>query len=461
MSILNECTCEAGAFLYRPLIDGKSIVCYGIKNIKGDNMFIDKAKIYIKAGDGGNGAVSFRREKYVPAGGPDGGNGGKGGDVIFKVDTGMRTLMDFRYKKHLKASNGENGGKSDRTGKSGDDLVIKVPAGTLIRDEATGAILADLKKPEDLVVLLKGGRGGSGNSRFVTSTRQAPRFAKPGGVGEEKWVILELKLISDVGLIGFPNVGKSTILSMISSAKPKIADYHFTTLEPNLGVVNVGETSFVLADIPGLIEGAHQGVGLGHEFLRHIERTRMLIHVVDISGSEGRNPIQDFIKINSELVKYNDTLSKRLQVIAANKMDITGADEKLEEFRNAEEVKAFKVFPVSAATGEGLKELMIYVAQQLPQLEDVDNDWVDETEKVYKITDEEEPFNIRNENGIYIIEGKWVDRFMASINIYDSESLQYFQRVLRKKGIIDMLEEMGIEDGDTVMINDFEFDYYK
>lgn len=422
-------------------------------------MFIDKVRINIKAGNGGNGAVSFRREIYVPAGGPDGGDGGKGGDIIFVVDSGMRTLMDFRYKKHLKAGNGQNGGTSNCTGKSGENLIIKVPAGTLIKDEATGRILADLKQPDNPVVILKGGRGGKGNARFATAKRQAPRFAKPGEAGEEKWVILELKLISDVGLIGFPNVGKSTILSMVSSAKPKIADYPFTTLEPNLGVVEAGNTSFVLADIPGLIEGAHTGVGLGHEFLRHIERTRILIHVVDISGSEGRDPINDFITINNELKQYNPELSNRMQIIAANKMDITDADKKLDMFKNADEVKGYPIFPISAATGEGLDKLMKHVAGLLPNLEDVDKNWAESVEKIYEAVPEEEPFTIRKEKDVYVVEGKWIDRLMGSVNIDDTESLQYFQRVICRKGVMDALEKMGIEEGDTVRINDFEFQY--
>ena len=424
-------------------------------------MFVDRARIYIKAGDGGDGAISFHREKYISKGGPDGGDGGKGGDVIFVVDEGLRTLQDFRYKTRYRAEDGQNGGSSNCSGRSGEDLIIKVPPGTLVKDEQTGRILADLVKPGKKVVIAKGGKGGAGNQHFATPRRQVPSFAKPGEPGEELWVILELKLLADVGLIGFPNVGKSTFLSMVTAAQPKIANYHFTTINPNLGVVNIdAENAFVMADIPGLIEGAHQGVGLGHEFLKHIERTKLLIHVVDISGSEGRDPVQDFEVINEELKKYNPVLCERPQIIAANKMDVTGAEENLEKFRKVIEPRGYKIFPVSAASNKGLKELIYYAAQKLKELPDtvLVND--QDNEVVYTAV-EEEPFNIRKENGVFVVEGSWVQRLVRSVNFDNYESLQYFQRAIRRKGIVDALESMGINEGDTVRMYDLEFEYFR
>lgn len=418
-------------------------------------MFIDKAKIHLKAGDGGNGMVSFRREKYIAAGGPDGGDGGRGGDVIFEVDPGMRTLLDFRYKKHLKAENGEGGGPANRTGRDGKDIVIKVPPGTLVKEEETGRLIADLTAAGSRVVAVKGGKGGKGNARFATSTRQVPTFAEAGEQGEQRWVLLELKLISDVGLVGFPNAGKSTILSRVSAARPKIADYPFTTLEPNLGVVKAGEAGFVLADIPGLIEGAHKGLGLGHEFLRHIERTKILVHVVDMAAVEGRNPIDDFKTINEELEAYNPKLAGRIQVVAANKMDIPGAGENLKEFEKA--VKC-EIFPVSAATGEGLDKLMLRVAQLL---QDMPQDEEPEEVEIVYSAEEEAPFTVRKENKVYVVEGKWIKRLIGSVNLNNAESLQYFQRTIRNKGLNDELERMGIKEGDTVRIYGFEFNYYK
>ncbi len=426
-------------------------------------MFIDTAKIYIESGDGGDGAVSFRREKYVPRGGPDGGDAGKGGDIVFVVDPNMRTLMDFKYKRRHIAQRGENGGTNNCFGKSGEDLVIKVPSGTLIKDEETKKIIADLTEENQRVIIAKGGRGGKGNARFATPTRQAPNFAEPGQKGEERFVILELKLLADVGLIGFPNVGKSTILSMVTAAKPKIADYHFTTLSPNLGVVDVpGIKSFVLADIPGLIEGAHEGIGLGHEFLRHIERTKILIHVVDISGIEGRNPIEDFDKINEELKLYDIDLSSKLQVVAANKSDIPGSDANYELFEKEMGKRGIKVFKVSAATNKGLRELLLYVSDMLGKIPDVP--------KFVNVTEEEGYFNLEKnndtkgyeismDNGVYVITGPFVDWVVRRINIHDNESLRYFQKILRSKGIIEELKGMGITDGDTVRMNDFEFDF--
>jgi len=429
-------------------------------------IFIDTAKIYIKSGDGGNGAVSFRREKYVPYGGPDGGDGGKGGDVVFVVDSSLRTLMDFRYKKKLIAERGENGGASNCYGKDGQDLIIKVPPGTVIKDAESGSIIADMVSDKQRVIAAKGGKGGKGNARFATSTRQAPNFAEPGGMGEGKWVVLELKLLADVGLIGFPNVGKSTILSMVSAAKPKIANYHFTTITPNLGVVEVpGGKSFVLADIPGLIEGAHEGVGLGHEFLRHVERTRILIHVVDISGIEGRNPIEDFDRINEELKLYNEKLSRKLQIIAANKSDLPDSQQNYETFEKEMNSRGYKVFKISAATNSGLRELMLYVGDLLDKIPEEEYEETTEDSQAYfklegdKERKNEKGYEITIENGVYMIKGPYVDRLFMKVNIYDNESLKYFQKALRRKGIIDELKQMGIKEGDTVNMNDFEFEF--
>ncbi|MCX7921730.1 MAG: GTPase ObgE [Clostridia bacterium] len=424
-------------------------------------MFIDSAKIYIKAGDGGNGKVSFHREKYVAAGGPDGGDGGRGGDVIFVVDEGMRTLVDFRYKRKFKAENGENGGSANCTGRSSDDLIIKVPQGTIVRDETTGRVLADLTKPGQSAVIAKGGKGGAGNQHFATPTRQVPNFAKSGDPGEEYWVLLEVKSIADVGLVGYPNVGKSTILSMVSAARPKIADYHFTTLEPNLGVVRLDKgSSFVIADIPGLIEGAHQGVGLGHEFLKHVERTKLLVHVVDIAGTEGREPLKDFEIINDELKQYNPVLASRPQVVAANKIDVPGAEENLKAFTDAVVAKGYRVFPISAATNKGLRELMFVLGEMLDNLPETVLHDEAEDEVVYK-AEEEKPFEIHKDGGVFVVEGKWIKKLVGSTNFGDYESLQYFQRAIKKKGVVDALEGMGINEGDTVRVGNFEFDYVR
>lgn len=424
-------------------------------------MFIDRARIYIKAGNGGNGVVSFRREKYVPAGGPDGGDGGKGGDVIFIVDEGIRTLIDFKYKKKYIAESGKNGQGSNKSGKGGSDLYIKVPQGTIIKDEATGRVLADLTKAGETFVAAKGGKGGKGNQHFATSTRQVPNFAQSGTPGEEKWINIELKLLADVGLIGYPNVGKSTLLASVTAARPKIADYHFTTLSPNLGVVYLEENnSFVLADIPGLIEGAHEGTGLGHEFLKHIERTRLLIHVVDVSGIEGRDPLEDFFKINHELKNYNKLLADRKQIVAANKMDIPEGKENYNEFKSKIEEMGYKVFPISAATGKGVRELMLYTGQILKTIpETVLYDQHEEDDLVVYEIEEEEPFTIRKENEVYIVEGKLIEKILGKVNLNDYESLQYFQRSLIKAGIIDALKEAGIDEGDTVKMYDLEFEY--
>lgn len=425
-------------------------------------MFKDSARINVKAGNGGNGCVSFHREKYVAAGGPDGGDGGKGGDVIFEVDEGVNTLIDFKYKKNFKAQAGEDGGTSNCSGKSGEDLIIKVPLGTIIKDEDTGVVLVDMIKQGQSCVIAKGGKGGRGNQHFATPTRQIPNFAKSGDIGEEYSLILEMKVIADVGLIGFPNVGKSTILSMVSAAKPKIANYHFTTLIPNLGVVKIDQgKSFVIADIPGLIEGASEGVGLGHEFLRHVERTKLLVHVVDVSQIEGRNAIEDFETINKELLRYNELLASRPQIVAANKMDIPGTEEKYASFKAELENRGYKVFGISAATNKGLKELMYYVSNTLSTLPDTILTDENKDEEVVYTAKDEKPFEIHIDNGVYVVEGNWLRKVLGSTNITNLESLQYFQRALKKKGVISALEEMGIQEGDTVRIYDTEFDYSK
>ena len=424
-------------------------------------MFIDKARIFVKAGNGGNGAVSFRREKYVPAGGPDGGDGGRGASVIFEVDNDLRTLMDFKYQRKYVATPGGDGSKKRQAGKNGEDLVLKVPAGTIIRDEASGKIIADLKHEGDRAVVARGGRGGKGNQHFANAVRQAPNFAKSGTDGEERWVILELKMIADVGLLGFPHVGKSTFLSVVTAAKPKIANYHFTTLTPNLGVVQTkfGD-SFVLADIPGLIEGAAEGVGLGHDFLRHVERTKVLIHIVDISGLEGRNALEDFDAINGELKLYNEKLSTRPQVVVANKIDILEDESVYEEFKTTLEERGYKVFKMSAATREGIDDVIAYVSQILKDAEEIE--LVSEEELYVPELDdvEEEGLQVEIEDGVYVVTGKSLRRIMYSVNFEDMESIQFFQKTMESQGVFDKLREMGIEDGDTVKIYDIEFEFY-
>ena len=425
-------------------------------------MFIDKARIFVKAGNGGNGAVAFRKEKYVPAGGPDGGDGGNGASVIFEVDLGLRTLMDFKYQRKYHAEPGGDGTKGKRAGKNGEDLVLKVPAGTVIKDEATGLILADLKEEGDRAVIARGGRGGKGNQHFANSVRQAPAFAKSGTDGQERWVVLELKMIADEGLLGFPNVGKSTFLSVVTKAKPKIANYHFTTLTPNLGVVQTkfGER-FVLADIPGLIEGAAEGIGLGHDFLRHVERTKVLIHIVDISGIEGRDALEDFDKINDELRLYNERLSTRPQVVVANKADILEDESIFEDFKNELESRGYKVFKMSAATRQGVDEVIAYVTQLLQEVEDVELVTEEEMYRPELDVQEEEGLTIEvDEDGVYVVEGKALRRIMYSVNFDDMESLQYFQKAMESQGVFDRLREMGIEDGDTVRIYELEFEFY-
>lgn len=424
-------------------------------------MFIDNIKIYLKAGDGGNGAVTFHREKYVSAGGPDGGDGGRGGNIIFRVDQGANTLLAFRYKRKFVAEDGEGGKGGKKHGKNGADVIIPVPAGTLVKDVESGKIIFDMASADEFVVC-RGGRGGWGNRHFATPTRQIPRFAKSGTKGEEREVILELKMLAEVGLIGFPNVGKSSILSRISSAKPKIANYHFTTLSPNLGVVSVRDgNGFLAADIPGLIEGASEGLGLGHAFLRHIDRCRLLLHVVDVSMADGRDPTEDMLKIDNELKRYSENLSSRPQIIVANKIDSAVME--------IEEVVAFldkcrelgrEVVQVSAVTGEGLDELVRITAEKLRELPPItvyEPEYTAE-DSVASEADIRET-TVRREGGKFIVEGQWLFNFMGSINFSDYESLNFFQRVLVKNGVIEKLKQAGVEEGDTVSIYDFEFDF--
>lgn len=426
-------------------------------------MFIDKVKIYIKAGNGGNGAVSFRREKYVSHGGPDGGDGGRGGNVVFRIDEGTNTLLAFRYRRKFIAENGGNGAGAKFHGADGKDVVIMVPLGTLIKDPESGRIIKDMSNCDDFICL-KGGRGGWGNRHFATPTRQVPMFAKSGGKGIEMEVDLELKMLADVGLVGFPNVGKSSLLADISSAKPKVANYHFTTLSPNLGVVVTGpESAFVVADIPGLIEGASDGAGLGFEFLRHVDRCRLLLHVVDISGSEGRDPIDDIKQINSELTKYSQALASRPQIIVANKCDMLAEDADLTAFEDFIDENGWELLYVSAATGENLDDLIHAVSERLrllPPLEIYESE-VAEDELSVKISEERDTRITVDEEGRYIVEGEWLYNLMGQVNIDDYESLNFMQKVLVNAGVIRMLEEKGCVDGDTVSIYDFEFEFVK
>lgn len=420
-------------------------------------MFIDSAKIRLKAGRGGDGAVAWRREKYEPAGGPHGGDGGRGGDVIIKADEGLHTLMDFRYKREYKAQNGENGMNKLKYGKAGEDIILKVPVGTLVKDEETGGVIYDFKSRDDEFVICHGGRGGHGNAKYKTSTRRSPNFAQAGTKGEERSVILELKLLADVGLVGFPNVGKSTLLSQVSKARPKISNYHFTTLTPNLGLVSLGpEESFVLADIPGLIEGASQGIGLGDEFLKHIERTGVLIHVLDVSGSENRDPLEDFYKINEELYNYNEKLRDKTQIIFANKMDIPSSKKNLEKLKKALSSK-YQIIEGSAATGENVK-LLMQKAYQLVQEKEIDYKTYDEAYVENKVR--EEAITVRKENDDYIVEGPYIDKLMRSTNFNDYESLKYFQENLRKNNVIEKLKSLGIEEGQSVNIDGYEFEFF-
>lgn len=419
-------------------------------------LFVDVVNITVKAGDGGNGCVSFHREKFVQAGGPDGGDGGRGGDVVFEATERMHTLMDFRFNRKFTAGNGEDGSSNRRSGKSGADVVIAVPPGTVVREKNTGKLLLDLYEPGVRKVLDRGGRGGHGNQHFATPTRQAPQFAKPGEKKEIIEVTLELKSIADVGLVGFPNVGKSTILSVVTAARPKIANYHFTTLQPNLGIVKQGEYSFVLADIPGLVEGASQGVGLGHAFLRHVERTRMLLHVVDISGSEYRDPLEDFDAIMKELEAYGD-LKNRPMIVVANKMDLPGAEENLERLREKLAGTGIRVFPVSAATNPNFKELMYATIEMLdtcPPAEPFSE------EELYELSDlDTEPYVVERQGNVYFVTGRAMDHLIASVNFDNEESLNFFHRSLRRMGVIDALREKGAQEGDTVVVGDMEFDF--
>ena len=418
-------------------------------------MFLDKVRIKIKAGNGGDGAVSFHREKYIAAGGPDGGDGGKGGDVIFVADDHLSTLIDFRYRKHYNAQNGANGASNRKTGKSGEDLLIKVPRGTIIREASSGQIMADVTG-DDPVVLAHGGRGGKGNQHFATATRQVPRFAKAGFDGEAYELSLELKLLADVGLVGFPNVGKSTLLSVVSAARPKIANYPFTTLEPNLGVIRLDDGfSFVMADIPGLIEGASQGVGLGHAFLRHVERCRLLVHLVDVSGSEGRDPIADFQQINQELQQYQQELSARPQIVAANKCDLASAEQK-EAFHRYIERQGLPYYEISAATTQGTKQLITAIAQQLSALPPIKTYQPD---YIPPVLSEQTAVSVYRENEAFFVDAPALERILRTINLDDEESMQYFQRLLRSSGIIDALKEQGVKQGDTVELMGFQFDY--
>lgn len=421
-------------------------------------MFVDTAKIKIKAGDGGDGAVSFHREKYVAAGGPDGGDGGRGGNIVFQADSNLSTLADFRYKRKYFAAKGENGRGGRCRGRNAEDLIIRVPVGTLVKEESTGRILADVSTKEPYIVA-RGGKGGWGNPHFATPVRQVPRFAKPGLPGEEFDVVLELKLLADVGLVGFPNVGKSTLVSVVSQAKPEIANYHFTTITPVLGVVSMVEgSSFVMADIPGLIEGAWQGTGLGHQFLRHVERCRMLVHIVDVSGSDGRNPIDDFETINAELEKFNPELAQRPMIVAGNKCDMA-TDEQIEEFKNYVESKGYDFFPIMAAIRYDVDPMLKKIQEMLSKLPPIVH-YEAEPAPVVNVEDfDDHSVTIKNVNGIYTVEADWLLQVMKGINFDDYESLNYFQKVLINGGVIDALREKGCNDGDTVSIYDVEFDF--
>lgn len=433
-------------------------------------MFVDKAKIFVKGGDGGDGIVSFRREKYVEQGGPAGGDGGRGGDLIFQVDEGLRTLMDFRYQKHFKADRGERGKVKSMHGAGAEDTIVRIPPGTIIIDDDTQEIIADMTRHGQKVVIAKGGRGGRGNIRFATQNNPAPYISENGEEGQERWVVLELKVMADVGLVGFPSVGKSTLLSVVSGAKPKIGAYHFTTITPNLGVVDVGDSrSFVMADLPGLIEGAHEGVGLGHEFLRHVERTRVIIHVVDMSASEGRDPFDDWLKINEELVLYNEKLADRPQIIAANKMDMPDSAEQLEIFKEklaeASGDRQYEILPISSLTKQGIQELLYKAADILDTVSDqVEiNDVKDVAErKVYTYEKKEETtFAIHKEDEVFVIVSDGIDKYMKRMNLTSYDAVMRFARTMRKMGVDAELRKMGAKDGDLVQIGDFSFEFFE
>ncbi|WP_068783096.1 GTPase ObgE [Paenibacillus phocaensis] len=429
-------------------------------------MFVDKAKIYVKGGDGGDGLVAFRREKYVPEGGPAGGDGGKGGDVIFRVDEGLRTLMDFRYQRHFKAQRGEKGRNKSQHGANAENMIVRVPPGTVVIDDDTQEVLADLTRHGQQIVVARGGRGGRGNIRFATPNNPAPELAEHGEEGQERWVVLELKVMADVGLVGFPSVGKSTLLSVVSAAKPKIGAYHFTTITPNLGVVDVGDgRSFVMADLPGLIEGAHEGVGLGHEFLRHVERTRLIVHVVDMAGSEGRDPFDDWQKINDELRQYNADLEKRPQIVAANKMDMPEAAEHLEKFR--EEVAKVRgdleIMPISSLTRQGIQELLYRVSdllEQIPEAPAIEEVTELTERKIFKLDNtEDEGFTIRRENETFVVESVKIERMMKRMQLNSHDAILKLARTLRHMGVDEELRKRGATDGTPVRIGDFEFEF--
>lgn len=429
-------------------------------------MFADRAKIFIRSGKGGDGHVSFRRELYVPNGGPDGGDGGRGGDVIFEVDKGLNTLQDFRHRRKFTAQDGEPGGKKRCHGKDADDIILKVPEGTVIKEAESGKVIADMSGDNQRQIILKGGKGGLGNQHFATATMQIPKYAQPGQPAKELWVSLELKVIADVGLVGFPNVGKSTLLSRVTNAQPKIANYHFTTLNPNLGVVDLdGSNGFVMADVPGLIEGASEGIGLGHEFLRHIERTKLMIHVVDAAGTEGRDPVEDIYKINAELEAYNPEIAKRPQVIAANKIDAIytaeGEEDPVKRLKDEFEPKGIKVFPISGVTGQGIKELLYYVSEQLSKLDQApvvfEQEYFPEDELLY----EDLPYTVEREDDMFVVEGPRIEKMLGYTNLDSEKGFAFFQRFLKETGILEQLEEAGIEEGDTVRMYDLQFDYYK
>ena len=419
-------------------------------------MFIDKANIHIKGGKGGNGVVAWRREKFEPSGGPYGGDGGRGGSIILKADEGIRTLMDFRYKRKYLGQNGEDGRSKKQFGKAGEDIIVKVPVGTIVKDEATGKVIVDLKEKDQEFIIAKGGRGGRGNAKFATATRQAPGFAEPGTKGKERDIILELKLLADVGLVGFPNVGKSTFLSMVSAAKPKIANYHFTTLKPNLGVVRVAdEKSFVMADIPGIIEGASEGVGLGHEFLRHIERTRVLVHIIDVSGIEGRDPVEDYYTIREELLEYNPKLKDKPEIIVGNKMDIPGAEEGLQKLKD--EFKDKEIYSLSAATSKGVDELKYAIWNVL---ENTEIEYESFDDEMYEEVIEKREVIVKKEDEVYMVEGMGIEYLLESVYFDDIDSLRHFQETLRQMGIIEKNEKLGIEEGETVVIGGYEFEFF-
>lgn len=430
-------------------------------------MFVDRAKITIKSGKGGDGAVTFRREPFVPEGGPDGGDGGRGGDVIFQADRNLRTLMDFRYKRKYEAENGQNGMKRNRFGKAGQDLIIKIPMGTVIIDEETGLVMKDLTEDGEKFVAAKGGRGGRGNVNFKNSVRQAPNFAEAGGEAKERKIILEMKLIADVGLVGFPNVGKSSLLSIATSAQPKIANYHFTTIDPNLGVVKIYDDSFVMADIAGIIEGASEGLGLGFRFLKHIERTKVLIHVVDVSGSEGRDPKDDFDKINKELEAYSPKILKKPQLVAANKIDMIDEDsEEYRDFKEYVESKGYKVFPMSAPLNMGVREILAAALHELKEIE-ASGQLQDEDYEYFDFEAEERDPEYRNvnvwydeEKAVYVLEGKQLSKIFRSTNFNDMGSLRYLYKYIESKGAIDKLKELGLEEGDLIRIEDYEMEYW-